>query len=304
MKKTKAIAVIIMLLSAVMLFSSCTVAERMAEKLYEEYAADEGAHRFLAFEEDDVYTCKVNDDTSFWYCPIGMYGEWTRGETVIPIKMRDGAIGQPRVCHHYCIDFFDAYGCRMGGLMLCMGDNAFVNDDTTDTQSTCLKLEKSDIFNESYRELMEEQLAELEWEGVVIQKEKKSVTVEGSVFGPMEAWAKPDADETLTCEEGGFGFSLSSGKGYWQDAPVAAEEFHFEITAFTPYPAKWYDKELDLSGGFYAEPCVKLYIIDKCEKRTLKSYEIFADGEGYYILYKNEEGTVKARLTKGSEGTV
>ena len=289
MKPIKTLVLFLILLFIVMLCSGCLENNPMFED----------SDSFLSFEEGDVYTCTINDDVNFWYSPIDMYGEWTNGETVVPIKMRDGNSGKPRVCSHYVVDFFDEYGCRIGSIVLCMSDNS-LKMDTTANRSICLKLEKVEVLNGDYQEFLDDQFANLNWEGVVIRKEKKEVSLKASVFQPLEAWGNTGLDKVLTCDEGDFWFLLSSGKGYWKDNPAAEDVLCFMITPFTPYPPKWYDKELDIRGGYYSEPCVKLYMIDGSNNSVLKSYEIFADQEGYYILLESEEEPIKARLTKAT----
>jgi hypothetical protein len=259
----------------------------------------ESANDFLSFKEGDVYTCKINSDVSFWYSPMDMYGEWTNGKTVIPIKMRSAMEGMPRVCSHYAVDFFDEYGCRFGTLVLCMSNNS-LKIDTTSKKSISLKLERVELLNSDYQAFLDDQFIDLNWEGVVIKKVKMEVSSENSTFQPLEAWANANLDEVLVCEEGGFWFSLSSGKGYCKNTSATADVICCKITAFNPYPAIWYE-DYDLLGGYYGEPCVKLYMFDECNSSILQTYEIFADEEGYYIWLGTEEEPVKAYLTKATE---
>ena len=125
MKPIKTLILLLLLAVSITLFSGCS----------------QDSYDFLCFEEDDVYTCTVNDNVSFWVSPVDMYVEWTKGETVIPIKMRWSEHSTPRVCSHYAVDFYDEYGCRIGYLALCMSDGYF-KADTTAKYSLCMKLEE------------------------------------------------------------------------------------------------------------------------------------------------------------------
>ena len=299
MKTLKITELFIIVLCITMLFSGCTLAERLYEKYWEDTGYSEGFHDFLSFEEGDVYTCAINDDTSFWYSPFDMYGEWMKGETVIPITLSYQGIGQPRVDYSLSVNFFDQNGCRIGSLLLRMSDNAF-NTDTTAQQSKCLNVRKTTILNTEYQEFLEEQFANLTWDGVVVKKANKEVYSKNSVFYPLLSWAKTDHDEMLLCEEGEFWFWITSSEGYWYDNPLTTDVLKFVISSQWPNPDQSYYADQDLMGGYYSEPCVKLYMMDYIQNSVLTSYEIFADQDGYYILLESEEAPIKARLTKAS----
>ena len=302
MKLLKTTGLFLIILCIVILFSGCTLVEYLNEKYIEGIASSEGFEDFLSFEQGDMYTCTINDDVSFWYSPIDMYGEWTSGDTIVPVKLTYQGIGQPRVDYSLSVDFFDRQGCRIGVLRMCMSDNAF-NSDTTAKQSKCLNISETKVLNTEYQKLFEELFADLTLEGAIIRKEKREVSSKDSVFQPLLSWGDTDCDEILHCVEGGFWFWISSGEGYWYGNPITTDVLKFKISSqWTNFDERYYADQ-DLMGGYYSESCVKLYMMDYVDNSVLTSYEIFADQAGYYIWLESEEEPIKARLTKATADT-
>lgn len=134
---------------------------------------------FIAFESGDVYTCQIDEQTSFWYSPEYVYGEWSRGDTVIPMKLSFYCMTEGVLSHAY-ITLYDEYCSPFAQIRLRV--NLY---KMTPEQCRCRLMYETKVFEPRYQTFVDEQLSDVDFEGIVIKKVKKEVECHESLFAPM-----------------------------------------------------------------------------------------------------------------------
>ena len=171
---------------------------------------------FMAYESGDIYTCQIDEQTSFWYSPEYVYGEWHKGDTVVPVKLsfRVASSAADSPLKWIQLHFFNEYGSPFAQVRLLI-------NSTNAEHSIIDQMYDFEVLDPQYQAFVDEQLNGVNFEGIEIKKLKKDVAYHESLYAPILNFFSEEATYIL------------EGTDMWFVGTPATEEYYTNNSVYS-----------------------------------------------------------------------